>query len=782
MTAEEITSRAADAASLTSLGVTLVEDLTAENLHARLAAAPDEVSRIQIALSPEVLKAAARLKAQRDLRALAALRQVVKSHRVALPMWDEGVLDALVLYDEETRQSCAEHAAIGDAVGAAGAEALASKRREVSEEYTPYIDAFTAPDGHAFEMEPGRLSVIETRKGANGPPGHPRVRPLANAAGRIIAKIEEHPLPGVPGIVWCRVGFALKNKPPFTVDVRADEFDAMKWIPASTAKRVYLMAGHDTPGLMRLALDVTGEGTILHRRYGYLGWTRQNDRWMKLHAGGAIDANGVVPDVDVRVGARLSRFRLPPPPTDTARREALALLAELVSLTPSPAVLPTVSFVVRSLLGPGAGIFHLHAQAGLGKSHLQAMASCLAGDFDGPKSLPSDWDRDTDKFIAKMLSQAGDVPLPIDDWRPIFDPGGAKFHAVARALFNMSGRGALARDRSFNETPEPRGAALSNGEAMVLEGSWSGLSRVLMVELSERVALPDGIYAPTAGDDGPQRAFTIRAPAGLAAAGALLVQWLASRLDTWRDPTALDSRTRLAAAERAALVRWGVRQSARAVDVLGPTALGAAVLFDFLSDQDALTEHGLAELDARLRDAFGALDTDRTEILETHLPGRVWVDSLAALLRAGACHIRLVHENKSQQSPPPFRRALGWHQRGAFWEGQGPCVGHLIHDKFPGAICVDAGVALDLMRRENKRNGRATDIPNLDHLSRELVVADLLAFRENAKRAAVRPRIDGAQVPRLALRLSALGIEGDGNETDDEDEHAVTHREPSEDH
>ncbi len=736
--------------ALCDAGVQLDEAPSLSSLLARLEASDDPAERERIALAPMMLRAAALRRALGDHKGFAAWRRAAKSHGVALSVWDEGVRHA--------ERTLRDEVAASERVGPTPPpdEALALKRRAAPTGCAEYIDAFVAPGGASFEMEPGSLVVTEVRERAEGSSSRPRSRQLLNAAGRVLSVVEELALPDATPTVSCRVGFALDRGAPFAVDVRAEEFNAMRWVASATGMRVVLSAGRDVPDLVRLALNTTRQHAPTERRHAYLGWIHEHGRWLKLHAGGAIDGAGGVRGVDVRVSSRLARYRLPPPPTGDDVREALQMLRELVSLTPSQAVLPVTAFVVRAMLGPGAGMCHLHGRASSGKSHLAAMALSLVGEFEGPRALPGEWERDTEKFTARVLAIAGDVPWGLDDWRPAIDPTGARFHGVARALFNMSGRGALSRDRGFNETPDPRGAGLSTGEATPVGGSWSALSRLLSVELPDRVALPGGIYAPGVDDD-PREAFVTRAPSWLTAAGSWLVRWLAPQMDRWRDPRQPTARARLVAAEREALSRWGVRDSARAVDVIGPTALGAEVLVSFLDAHGVLSHALRAVLEQQIHDALDALRLARAETLDTWHPGRAWVASLAAQLRAGTCHVRMVQGNRMLSAAPPSARALGWRHRNGFFEEQGPCVGLRI-DRYPDAICIDARVALDLLRREERRGGAVPEIHTPDHLARELVAADLLATRENDRRATVRPRVDGAQVPRLAVKLSAFDL------------------------
>jgi len=740
----------------------------AGELAARLAAAPDESARNRIALDPAMLRAAAVMELAGDAFALAELRRVVKAHKVSAKAWDAGVRDALdAIRDEGERAAAEQERAMREAEQRAReareAEqraALEAARRAAGEDRAPYVDTFKAAGGITFAMEPGSMTATVPTENRDGTPGRPKRSHLLNAAARILSVVEEQEQPDAPPVGWFRVGFATREGAPFAVDVPVANFNALGWITTLTNGRVTLSPGREVPDLVRVAINATREGAMTTTRRAFLGWVRESGRWMRVHAAGAIDAGGTVAGAAVRVtDAKLQRYAQPEVPSGEDRIDALDALRELVTLEPASAVLPVVAFVVRAMIGPGAGVCHVHGSANTGKSHLAALALCLSGEgFEGPRSLPGEWERDTVGFTAKVLSLAGDTPWAVDDWRPQWDPSGAKFHEVARATFNGSGRGALNRARGFNATPEPRGSVLSTGEALPSGGSWSGLSRVLLVALPARVTLPGGSYAPAPDDEEPERAFTVRAPRHLARAGSLLVQWLAARLDAWRDPDAPASRKRLAGAERAALGRWGVKVSERAVDVIGPVALGAEVLGAFLRDSGAMDARALAALEDRTRAALAALAGDRQETLAALAPGKAWCEVLGGMLRAGKAHAVVVKGNRTTTEKPEAGEILGWRYRNGSWEPQGPTVAHL-DGRHPGALCVDPVAALGAVAEELRRRGRAPEVEGVEHLSRELAAAELLAARESAKRATVRTRVNGAEFRRLAVKLAAFGFE-----------------------
>lgn len=785
-TGDEAGARAAGDACEAEHGVRPVD---AGELSARLSAAPDEAARLAVALAPDVLRAAAVLQLRDDAHGVAELRRTVRSHKVPAKSWDDGVKHALRALRAEGERAEGERRAAEAAARlearriaeAREAEAREARRAHLAAELAPFSAQYTTPNGTTFDCEPGSMVATVPVVKADGTQGRPKVIQLTNASPRIVDVIEERETPEGDARVYFRVAFALAHGAPLAVDVPAEQLSAVgAWIIPATRGRVSLEAGRDVADLTRRGILATAEGAAHRTRRAYLGWVHEGGRWVRVHAGGGIDASGAVEGIDVRLpDPRFQRYALPAPPTGPARLDALDALRELVTLEPAGAVLPLVAFVVRAMVGPGAGMLHVHGSANTGKSLLVALAMALTGEFSTPGTLPGSWESDTAGFLTRALAVAGDLPWCTDDWRPACDPGGAKILGVARVLFNGAGRGALSRARTFNATPEPRGSAVSTGEAVPSGGSWSGLSRVLLVDLAERVRHPAGpdayVAAPDAED--PERAFATRAPAQLHAAGALLVQWLAARLDTWRDPSTPHARRLRPGVERDALRRWGVHATDRAVDVLAPVALGAEVLCSFLLDTGAMTRADLDALRARMSAALAALADDRSATLRALAPGKAWCAELAALMRAGKCHAAAVAGGKLVATPPDGWELLGWQRRNGETQPQGPAVVH-VDARYPGALCVDPAVALGVVAEAARRSGRAVEITTSTHLARELEAAGLLAAHGTAggkRRLTVYRHVNGQQVHRLAVRREAFTAGGelspdDTDDTDDTDD------------
>ena len=76
--------------------------------------------------------------------------------------------------------------------------------------------------------------------------------------------------------------------------------------------------------------DSHRSGKVAVRRiHVHTGWVETPSGRFYLHAGGAIGANGITPDLEVSMREQLSRFELPPPP------QGQELLECIRSLSPS---------------------------------------------------------------------------------------------------------------------------------------------------------------------------------------------------------------------------------------------------------------------------------------------------------------------------------------------------------------------------------------------------------------------------------------------------------------
>src|SRR5258708_4770214 len=117
------------------------------------------------------------------------------------------------------------------------------------------------------------------------------------------------------------------------------DFGEMKWPVLKVGAGAAIMPG-TLPQYVRYAIQLFSDH-VTESEYVHTGW-REIEPGVRgyLHAGGAIGANGPIPNVRVRLGRVLEPFLLPDPPSGAALLRAIAASLRLLSLAPSRAMIP----------------------------------------------------------------------------------------------------------------------------------------------------------------------------------------------------------------------------------------------------------------------------------------------------------------------------------------------------------------------------------------------------------------------------------------------------------
>ena len=431
-----------------------------------LGAASTQEARDRIAHDPARLLALARRRLSGDMPAFNQVRRLFKQAGVRMADWDEAVkrredeareqaeADEWRRRAERARDDRLREAAQRQQREREARQAIEDQRSTYPVELRPYVDTFHASDGVVIEMKPGEVYAIVSKTRSGDPRPQPARMHLCNAAPRLLVITRDYLLPGRPPVVTFGVGLALPTNQVCTYEGSPTEIESGRWVPIASAGAAVLSPGTEVRELFRVALGYTAEAAQHIVRRHYLGWIDESGRWLRLHARGAIGAEGEVAGyAPAGLDEKLRRYALPAPPVGEARERALRVLCELLSLTPAGVVLLLVAFVVRSMMGPGAGLMNLVGLSGLGKTTIIVIVLNLVGEFGEARSIPGSWEYDTTANLLRNLAIAGDLPYAIDDWRPQCDPASRRFLGIARALFNLSGRGALDRTRKDNSTP-----------------------------------------------------------------------------------------------------------------------------------------------------------------------------------------------------------------------------------------------------------------------------------------------------------------------------------------
>lgn len=280
-------------------------------------------------------------------------------------------------------------------------------------------------------------------------------------------------------------GILLKSRKVLpSLTISADQFETMKWL-SMWGPQPNLMPGRAVRDIVRHAIQSTAWAASRRTIFSHVGWIKLDDRWVYLHAGGAIGAS----DVTVELDARLQGYTLSP--TDDA---AQAMRASLRLLDVAPQRVTLVLWAATYLaplceclrwanIEPKF-LLWLHGYTGARKTTLAKLFSCHFGDL--LERPPTNFN-DTANSIEKRAFDAKDSLLLVDDYHPASSPRESKAMAqlaerLLRGYGDRVGRGRMRQDATLRPDYLPRGMAIVTAEDVLDTGS--SVARLFPVELT----------------------------------------------------------------------------------------------------------------------------------------------------------------------------------------------------------------------------------------------------------------------------------------------------------
>ena len=529
------------------------------------------------------------------------------------------------------------------AVAPIGGDALMMKDDEVSalagfttQHPGPRVDV-PEDEAPALAFSPycengGRLCL---RKMSNE--GQPHLLPLANFSARIVGEVvrddgaEKQTFLSVEGRLDS--GRALER-----IEVPSPQFAGLAWIIGQWGPGAVVFAGNGIKDHLRAALQMLSGSPARRVIYAHTGWRKIEDRWCYLHAGGAIGAEGPVPGIEVDPGGKLQGFALPDPPEGEALRESIRASLGLLSVAPDVVTVPLFLACYRAPLGPSPFGIHIAGRTGNGKSVIQGLAQAHWGTGFDHQSIPGNW-QSTKTALEVLTFAAKDAVLCVDD----FAPDGSKqdqarLQGVMAHVFRSVGNGS-SRDRcndsaTLRPSRAPRGLVISSGED--LPAGHSIRARVLILETEP------GMMQWKKVDE-----MQAKAKAGaLASAMAGYLRWLAPQVDGL--PRSLGDRL---GELRNAFQASHKRTTDQAVQLF----TGGEYFLRFAQETGALSSSQAAALDARFREALGAVAESQAEAQAASDPVRRFLELLPALFLSGRAHLEGTHSRE-----PEHALRLGW--------------------------------------------------------------------------------------------------------------------------
>src|SRR5262249_37908021 len=151
------------------------------------------------------------------------------------------------------------------------------------------------------------------------------------------------------------------------IQVPAQEFAGMNWVLEHLGAMAILRAGQGVKDHTRVAIQMLSDDVTTQEVYTHTGWRIRKCQPVYLHAGGAIGADGPVPDVRVALSGPFTRYLLPDPPTGAELRKAVRASLRLLRVAPYEVSVPLFAAVYDAPLGPTDFSLHYSGPTGQGK-------------------------------------------------------------------------------------------------------------------------------------------------------------------------------------------------------------------------------------------------------------------------------------------------------------------------------------------------------------------------------------------------------------------------------
>lgn len=496
--------------------------------------------------------------------------------------------------------------------------------------------------------------LVWDKQTANGP----IPTPLTNFSARIVADVSRD-----DGVETSHV-FTLEAElggRRHRFDISSSKFNGLNWVTESLGARGIVYPGFGIREHARVAIQMLSDDIVARTVFTHLGWRRVADRYVYLHAGGAIGPDACArrcarnpsshllraheephslgeeggfapiapeaPEIEVNMGPELARFTLPTPPSEARAVAATAASLRMLELAADEVIIPVFAATWQSVLGPCDFSLHLSGASGTFKTELAAMCQQHFGPELDARNLLGSWSS-TANSLEALAFIAKDALLVVDDFAPSGTPNDvARLHREAarliRAQGNRSGRGRLRADSTPRPTRCPRGLILSTGEDS--PGGHSIRARIGIVEI-DNGAISQTVLTGCQRD----------AREGLyAEAMAAFLSWLAPRYGEIR----LSQET--AELRERACSEPGTHR--RTPAMVASLFLGIQYFTRFARDIGVFDETQAETFQSRSWDALGVFAAAQATHLQSADPAERFCALLASALASGRAHVADPH-------------------------------------------------------------------------------------------------------------------------------------------
>lgn len=485
---------------------------------------------------------------------------------------------------------------------------------------------------HPFPYKETPRGLVWIKPTQNGPVD----TPLCNFTARILSDLVEDD--GVETKRLFEIEAQQRDRRA-VVKVSAEKFASMTWPAEALGSHAILAPGNLVKDHARVAIQLFSQDATERHVYAHLGWRKIGERWVYLHAAGAIGESGTEASIEVSVPPALERYVLADPPGGEELKTAIRASLYLLDSASPEITYPLLSAVYRAVLGDADFSLHLAGPTGVGKTELAALAQQHHGAEIDARNLPGSW-TSTGNSLEALAFTAKDCLLTVDDFAPTGSTTDVqRFHREAdrilRAQGNRAGRLRMRSDATLKPAKPPRGLILSTGED--IPKGQSLRSRVFTLEVSAEDVRWSTV---SACQDHARQGLYAQSLAGF-------VSWLAPRYEQ------IKSKLR---AEINDLRQHTVQaQHKRTPDIVANLALGFWYFLEFSLASGAITKEEHEEFYEKCWNALSEAANAQAKHQEASEPARRFIELMSAALTSGRAH--LADPSGTQPYDP---EAWGW--------------------------------------------------------------------------------------------------------------------------
>jgi hypothetical protein len=479
--------------------------------------------------------------------------------------------------------------------------------------------------------------------------------------------------------------------------------------------------------------------------FTHSGWrqVRESQR-VFLDGGGAIGANGRVPNLHVQLPSGLSGYQLTLPHNSERLLTAARAVLNLLDSLPSRIAHLLIGGVCRALMGDADFAVHLAGSTGVFKSEIAALAQQFFGSAMNRTNLPGAWSS-TGNSLEAVTFYAKDVLLVIDDFAPHGATSDvARYHAnaerVFRAIGNRADRRRLDSSARFREPRPPRAFVLSTGEE--IPRGQSIRARLFIAELLKGEV--DGTVLKTCQTDARDGLYC-ELTAGF-------VQWIAPVYEQKQ----ADFKKRSLELRDQALRNAA---HARTPDIISGLQASLELFFDFLRTLGVIDS---AEYERRTHASWRILRelaAVQSKYQVDSEPTARFLGLLQSCLISGQAHLA-----GRDGGVPESGVDCGWVHEAAGWSPKGRRIGWA----FEGRVYLDQMAAHQVVQIAGRESGEALAISE-STLAKRLKEKGLLVSTSKSRGTlTIRKKIAGSSKIVLALRWDTVFSSDDRSADEDE--------------